>query len=210
MTFITPNGNIPITSRTYQLWWEHNGRKGSLLVSATSEAKVKTLIANMIPGCTVTHVQPFAEWIHGDKMLLRESEYVLHAGIVAKVLDVSSTSARLHMIGSAKATGSCASAEIVNGSPYRADYGVPSEKQILSAIECKETMPDNEQKQDEKKTKRAPSICLCGCGGTTSGGRFLPGHDAKLKGALIRASRTGDAAATQKLHDLGWGKYAKQ
>ena len=28
--------------------------------------------------------------------------------------------------------------------------------------------------------------CLCSCGGTTRGGRFLPGHDARLYGELKR------------------------
>ncbi len=29
---------------------------------------------------------------------------------------------------------------------------------------------------------RQPRPCLCSCGGTTRGGRFLPGHDARLHG----------------------------
>ena len=33
---------------------------------------------------------------------------------------------------------------------------------------------------------RTPRPCLCSCGGTTRGGRFLPGHDAKLHGELKR------------------------
>ncbi len=33
---------------------------------------------------------------------------------------------------------------------------------------------------------RQPRPCLCSCGGTTKGGRFLPGHDARLHGELKR------------------------
>jgi hypothetical protein len=33
---------------------------------------------------------------------------------------------------------------------------------------------------------RLPRPCLCSCGGTTRGGRFLPGHDARLHGELKR------------------------
>ena len=33
---------------------------------------------------------------------------------------------------------------------------------------------------------RKPRPCLCSCGGTTRGGRFLPGHDARLHGELKR------------------------
>lgn len=34
--------------------------------------------------------------------------------------------------------------------------------------------------------KRAPRLCLCGCGGMTKGGLFLMGHDAKMKSKLIK------------------------
>lgn len=49
--------------------------------------------------------------------------------------------------------------------------------------------------------------CICGCEGTTKGGRFLPGHDAKLKGTLKRAASAGDASAVQRLIELGWEKF---
>lgn len=29
-------------------------------------------------------------------------------------------------------------------------------------------------------------FCICGCGGKTKGGSFIPGHDAKLKSILIK------------------------
>ena len=55
--------------------------------------------------------------------------------------------------------------------------------------------------------KRGPRECACGCGGMTKGGRFLPGHDAKRKGSLIRAVREkgpGALAAGQELVKRGW------
>lgn len=51
--------------------------------------------------------------------------------------------------------------------------------------------------------------CMCGCGGETRS-RFQPGHDARLKGRLVRTYREGgrDAeAAKVVLLDLGWGRY---
>lgn len=33
---------------------------------------------------------------------------------------------------------------------------------------------------------RPPRACLCSCGGQTKGGRFLPGHDARLHAELKR------------------------
>lgn len=43
------------------------------------------------------------------------------------------------------------------------------------------------------KAKAAPRECGCGCGNLTSGGTFLPGHDARLKSrvqTLVREART--------------------
>lgn len=55
-------------------------------------------------------------------------------------------------------------------------------------------------------TKRKIKLpeCLCGCGGRTKGGRFLPGHDAKLKKALVADARAGKKRAVNKLEKLGW------
>jgi len=59
-----------------------------------------------------------------------------------------------------------------------------------------------------KKLKTRPSLeCLCRCGGITKGGRFLPGHDAKLKKALIESARSGSKRALNKLTALGWIKF---
>jgi hypothetical protein len=51
--------------------------------------------------------------------------------------------------------------------------------------------------------------CECGCGGATirPEARFLPGHDARLKSALIRTALAGGAgakAAEAKIRSLGW------
>lgn len=49
--------------------------------------------------------------------------------------------------------------------------------------------------------------CQCGCGATTKGGRFLPGHDAKLKSSLVEAALSGSKRAANKLEALGWTKF---
>lgn len=50
--------------------------------------------------------------------------------------------------------------------------------------------------------------CRCGCGGMTRGGRFLPGHDAKLKAKLIRQYRSDNPIeredAETQAGQLGW------
>jgi hypothetical protein len=48
--------------------------------------------------------------------------------------------------------------------------------------------------------------CECGCAGKTKGGRFLPGHDAKLGAALVRQVKSGEADAYAELKRRGWLK----
>lgn len=48
--------------------------------------------------------------------------------------------------------------------------------------------------------------CHCGCGSSVKR-RFLPGHDAKLKGRLVREARSGSDAAKQQLEEYGWTKF---
>jgi hypothetical protein len=58
-------------------------------------------------------------------------------------------------------------------------------------------------------TKKHPTkfLCHCDCGGTTKGGRYLPGHDAKHKAALVKAALLGGKRAANKLERLGWTKF---
>lgn len=58
-----------------------------------------------------------------------------------------------------------------------------------------------------KESKTQLPECECGCGNRTKGGRFLPGHDAKLKKSLIEAALGGSKRATAKLEELGWTKF---
>lgn len=54
---------------------------------------------------------------------------------------------------------------------------------------------------------KAPRQCMCGCGGTTKGGRFLPGHDARLKSHLLKDAREGSESAVERIHELGWERF---
>ena len=49
--------------------------------------------------------------------------------------------------------------------------------------------------------------CQCGCGGTTRGGRYLPGHDARRRSALLAAIQGGDLEAATTLKELGWDRH---
>lgn len=71
-----------------------------------------------------------------------------------------------------------------------------------------------ESKAKPKATPKAkaPRDCQCGCGGQTKGGRFLPGHDAKLKSALQTEYRGATTKAqrdkvAKRFDELGWGRF---
>lgn len=63
----------------------------------------------------------------------------------------------------------------------------------------------------DKKTRapRQPRVktrpCEC-CGEPTKGGRFLPGHDARLVSALVARIRSGDQSAYAEMEQRGWTK----
>jgi len=58
-----------------------------------------------------------------------------------------------------------------------------------------------------RKSDTKLPLCQCGCEETTKGGRYLPGHDAKHKSALVAAALGGSKRATTKLEQLGWKKF---
>lgn len=53
------------------------------------------------------------------------------------------------------------------------------------------------------RPKTGGGTCQCGCGGKT-GGRFVPGHDAKHKSALTQLALVGDMDAVQELKNRHW------
>lgn len=51
---------------------------------------------------------------------------------------------------------------------------------------------------------KLPAPCSCGCGGMTKGGKYLPGHDAKLVSAIIEA-----VGSLEALRDLAEGHVGR-
>jgi hypothetical protein len=49
-----------------------------------------------------------------------------------------------------------------------------------------------------------PPQCMCGCGKRTGGGTFLPGHDAKLRGKLVRGEIKGTKEQWAFFKSHGW------
>lgn len=71
---------------------------------------------------------------------------------------------------------------------------------VVEIIEPITTIETVEQpvKTSKPKKEREQRACLCGCGELTYS-RFKQGHDARLHSQLLKASRTGDEAATARL-----------
>lgn len=72
-------------------------------------------------------------------------------------------------------------------------------------------LPDDEDEQYDVRPRRVgpkpkSGNCLC-CGVPTKGGRFAPGHDARMLSRLRRQIKQGDLAAQQQLVSLGWADH---
>lgn len=62
---------------------------------------------------------------------------------------------------------------------HEAEPGVDGALPILSAP----------PKTKRTRKPKSPKPCECGCGGETKGGRFIPGHDSKLKQWCLAVER---------------------
>jgi hypothetical protein len=61
---------------------------------------------------------------------------------------------------------------------------------------------------DEANGQPEPRRCLCGCNAIVSKkARFKVGHDAALKGELVKLSRAGNVGAKATLAELGWSHF---
>lgn len=69
---------------------------------------------------------------------------------------------------------------------------------------------------DPEKPSRAPRSaatgkpCTCGCGETTGGGRFRPGHDSKYLTKLVESAGDEARAAAYAISDAFGAKYDKR
>lgn len=65
-----------------------------------------------------------------------------------------------------------------------------------------ETAEQEPASNGRKAGKATPRECQCGCGEITSGGNFRPGHDARMKGQLIRLVEEGGPEGEAALERL--------
>lgn len=70
---------------------------------------------------------------------------------------------------------------------------------------------DKPKKERKAAAVKEPQACLCGCGGLTKGGRFIPGHDARYHSRIRALEAQGlshDEAAKVAAKGPLTGKYA--
>lgn len=90
----------------------------------------------------------------------------------------------------------------------RARIAFEQQKAEAKKAEMAKVRAANAAKAALPKVEKPKPLCACGCGAETGGGKFRPGHDAKLKSALFGVARGEDeqaaAAAIEELAERGW------
>lgn len=92
----------------------------------------------------------------------------------------------------------------------RSDSAERNRRIRLEAEAIRLGVPLDEIDEFERPLEKKPRVprstvgaCEC-CGESTRGGRFLPGHDAKMKSRLRAAAKEGDQQAVAELERRGW------
>jgi hypothetical protein len=87
-------------------------------------------------------------------------------------------------------------ARVAKAAQQAAEREQYTEAQRIADAKGKRRMTDSDATKTPKAAK-PPQNCLCGCGGQTKGGRFIPGHDARYHSRI----RTLEAAPHNLSHD---------
>lgn len=92
----------------------------------------------------------------------------------------------------------------------RSDSAERARRIRAAAEQIRQNLDPNEIDEFDRPLERKPrqprptvGSCEC-CGEPTRGGRFLPGHDARLKSRLRKAAQGGDMDAATELEQRGW------
>lgn len=92
----------------------------------------------------------------------------------------------------------------------RSDSAERARRIRMAAEGIRAGVPQDEIDEFERPLEKKPRTprpavgsCEC-CGAATRGGRFLPGHDAKMKSRLREAAKKGDVEASAELEQRGW------
>lgn len=74
----------------------------------------------------------------------------------------------------------------------KAEIEVARLEGLLEEVEeLRKEVAEAQVEADKELDEKGKPLCECGCGLYTGGGRFKPGHDAKLKGQLLREKYYG-------------------
>jgi predicted RNase H-like nuclease len=85
----------------------------------------------------------------------------------------------------------------------------PEQGALLDAAKLRTLLPSTTPRLRATRRARQMSDCGCGCGALVSR-RYLPGHDAKHKAALVQKAVAGDLNAEAQLATLGWSVFLQQ
>ena len=66
---------------------------------------------------------------------------------------------------------------------------VPNAKSAVAVVAAAPRVFAKLPSMPKSRKPKAPKSCECGCGSMTRGGRFVPGHDARLHGWVLRVER---------------------
>lgn len=77
------------------------------------------------------------------------------------------------------------------------------ENRLRREVVRSEVGPEVEDRVAKRSPRPAEGFCEC-CGVRTKGGKFAPGHDARLKSRLKKAASAGNKAAHKELVERGW------
>jgi hypothetical protein len=89
-------------------------------------------------------------------------------------------------------------------------YDSPGHRAIEAIRERVEEVKASQPKRERTPTEARPTSGSCHhCGAPTKGGKFVAGHDAKLKGELIREAEAGSAVAVAEQIARGWLKAGR-
>jgi hypothetical protein len=64
--------------------------------------------------------------------------------------------------------------------------------------------------RSRKVARKAGGPCLCGCGETTGGGKFRPGHDSKYLNQLVDLGLEGGLTLAQEISEAFAAKFQKR
>lgn len=134
-------------------------------------------------------------WPYSDDLLIFEAfvSGANHAGPDKHHLDALSAArafrANLEDLDAANAVTETNVLSLAGACMVRTGWGSPNADLLSqSCLVIRPDAPNGSAGPSQKERIMPKHICICGCGGETKGGKYLPGHDQALRMAIERAA----------------------